>query len=232
MPALGLHDIVIESPRHLASVAELNDAEMADVLEVYRQRLRTLRESKKYQSAVVFKNGGPTAGATLVHLHSQLMAFQIGAPRIGDRSANFLAQWEQHGRCPLCEMIDQGAESNVVSATKNFVAICPFASRFAYEIWIAPRSHVADFDAMRPESLPELASLLRGVLVKLEAIVKLPAYNYIVHTAPFDTIDSERYHWHIEILPRVTSLAGFELGMGCFINTVRPERAAAAIREA
>jgi UDPglucose--hexose-1-phosphate uridylyltransferase len=111
------------------------------------------------------------------------------------------------------------------------LAFCPFASRLAYETWIVPRRHAAHFDAASPESLPELAGLLRSVLVKLERIVKLSAYNYLVHTAPFDTAGCNHYHWHIEILPRTTSLAGFELGTGCFINTVLPERAAAALRE-
>jgi UDPglucose--hexose-1-phosphate uridylyltransferase len=123
-------------------------------------------------------------------------------------------------------------EQAVVATTTNFVGFCPFASRFAYEMWIAPRSHAAHFDSMTAESLRELGGLLRSVLVKLERIVKVSAYNYIVQTAPFDTFSSDQYHWHIEILPRTTSLAGFELSTGCYINTVLPERAAAALREA
>ncbi|HEY2761863.1 MAG TPA: HIT domain-containing protein, partial [Pirellulales bacterium] len=121
---------------------------------------------------------------------------------------------------------------SIVAVTPNFLAFCPFAARLAYETWIIPRQHVAHFDAIAPETLSELASLLRMVLVKLERIVKLSAYNYIVHTAPFDTTGSDHYHWHIEILPRTTSLAGFELGTGCYINTVLPERAATVLREA
>jgi UDPglucose--hexose-1-phosphate uridylyltransferase len=233
IPAVGTHEIIIESPRHLVSMTELDDGQVTDVLEVYRQRLAALRQTKQFHSALIFKNGGPTAGATLVHLHSQLIAFQTGGPNLGDRLPNFQSHAQQFGNCPLCET-SQTASKNLlaVAATANFVAFCPFASRFAYEIWIAPRGHAAHFDANGPESLPELAGLLRGVLVKLERIVKLPAYNYIVHTAAFDTIGSDHYHWHIEILPRTTSLAGFELGIGCTINTVGPERAAAALREA
>jgi UDPglucose--hexose-1-phosphate uridylyltransferase len=230
----GLHEIVIESPRHLKSITELNDVEVAEVFDAYRQRLLALRQSKQYRSAIVFKNGGPAAGATLVHLHSQVMAFQAGAPVIDDRLGRFQDFTRQHGECPLCQMLNQAGddEQTVVAATKNFVAFCPVASRFAYEMWIAPRQHTAHFDSTTAESLRELGSLMRSVLVKLEAIVKLPVYNYIVQTAPFDTSGSDHYHWHIEILPRTTSLAGFELGTGCYINTVSSERAATALREA
>jgi UDPglucose--hexose-1-phosphate uridylyltransferase len=234
VPGLGIHEIIIESPRHLESITQLSDGQVAEVLEVYRQRLTALRQTKKYHAAVIFKNGGPAAGSTLVHLHSQLMALGIGGPAIGDRLARFQSHAERFGQCPLCQTLGQlrGNEQWVVGGTPNFVAYCPFASRFAYEMWIAPRQHAAHFDPAGPEDMSELSGLLRTVLVKLERIVKLPAYNYIVHTAPFDTLGSDHYHWHIEILPRTTSLAGFELGAGCYINTVPPERAAAALREA
>jgi UDPglucose--hexose-1-phosphate uridylyltransferase len=231
---LGIHEIVIESPRHLESITQLSDDQVAEVLDTYRQRLTVLRQAKKYHSAVIFKNGGPSAGATLVHLHSQLMALEIGGPAIGDRLPRFQSYAEHFGQCPLCQTLSQmdSDQQFIVAATPNFVAYCPFASRFAYEMWIAPRQHAGDFDATGTETLFELSGLLRAVLVKLERIVKLPAYNYIVHTAPFDTSGSDHYHWHIEILPRTTSLAGFELGTGCYINTVPPERAATALREA
>jgi UDPglucose--hexose-1-phosphate uridylyltransferase len=233
-PGVGVHEIVIESPRHLSSITELADEDVGEIFEAYRQRLAALRETKKYRSAVVFKNGGPTAGATLIHLHSQLIAFQTGGPVIGERLVQFESYQQQFGKCPLCQTISEfaGGERSVVAATENFAAFCPFASRFAYEMWIAPRRHAAHFDTTTPETLRELGALLRRVLVKLERIVKLPAYNYIVHTAPFDTSGSDHYHWHIEILPRTTSLAGFELGVGCYINTVGPERAATALRGA
>ena len=120
----------------------------------------------------------------------------------------------------------------LVAQTEHFAAICPHASRLPYEVWILPRRHSPHFDEIAPESLPELAGLFRGLLVKLEAILKSAAYNYIVHTAGFDTPQAEHYHWHIEILPRTTTLAGFELGTDCYINTVSPERAAQVLRTA
>jgi UDPglucose--hexose-1-phosphate uridylyltransferase len=233
-PGLGIHEIIIESPRHLASLTELDDAEVAGVLKIYRRRLATLRQGGKFRRALIFKNGGPTAGATLTHLHSQLMAFELAEPALLDRLSHFESHHHRFGCCPLCQAIDEltTGSPRLVAGTENFLAFCPYASRFAYEVWLVPRRHVAHFDSIDPQSLPELAGLFRTVLVKLERIVKLPSYNYLVHTSPFDIDPSDHYHWHIEILPRTTSLAGFELGTGCTINTVLPDRAAAALREA
>ncbi len=228
----GTHEIVIESPRHLTSLTELDDAQFGSVLTVYTQRLAALRQTERFQGAIIFKNGGPAAGATLAHVHSQLMAMTRPAPVLIDRAAAFDRHAQQSGTCVLCEMVGESSTDGRVVATSNhFVAFCPFASRFAFEVWIAPHQHASHFAAAAPSMMPELASLFRSVLVKVEAIVKLPAYNYIIHTAPFDTAAPDHYHWHIEILPRIANLAGFELGTGSFINIVSPERAAADLRK-
>jgi UDPglucose--hexose-1-phosphate uridylyltransferase len=233
-PGDGLHEVIVEAPIHLNSVTQLNDLQFADVLGVYRQRLAALKESKTYRQTLLFKNAGPSAGATLSHIHSQLIATTAQPRAFADRSAQFRLHAENHGVCVGCKMVDEAIAdaTRLVAQSPNFAAFCPFASRFAYETWIMPRQHRSHFGETQPESLPELAALFREVLVKLERIVKLPAYNYIIHTAPFDTAAPDHYHWHIEILPRIANLAGFELGTGCFINTVPPEQAAAALREA
>jgi UDPglucose--hexose-1-phosphate uridylyltransferase len=230
----GLHEVVIESPSHLTSVVQLSDTQFADVLEVYRLRIHALQRHGVFRRAVLFKNAGPSARATLTHLHSQIIATKAGDSIFQDRTPYFRLQSESHGGCPACE-IDRGLLAKpdlLLARSKNFVAFCPFASRFPYETWIIPRQHRSHFGEIAPDHLGELAALFRGVLVKLERIVKLPAYNYIIHTAPFDTAAPDHYHWHIEILPRIANLAGFELATGCFINTVPPDRAATALREA
>jgi UDPglucose--hexose-1-phosphate uridylyltransferase len=234
LPGVGIHEIVIESPRHLTSVAQLSDAEFAEVIGVYGERLTALRRAGRFTGAVLFKNSGAGGGATLAHLHSQLVAVAADQPIFADRMPAFRELAKQSGNCPLCAAArDQSTDGHsLVLRSEHFLAFCPFASRFAYEMWVAPREHLPRFEETSPEILPELAQLLRAVLVKLEATVKSSAYNYIIHTAPFDTPGTNHYHWHIEILPRLSHLAGFELGTGCFINTVSPERAAAALRDA
>jgi UDPglucose--hexose-1-phosphate uridylyltransferase len=234
IPGRGIHEVIIEAPSHLSSVTQLDDAQFADVLAVYRQRWIALRLNGNFRDAVLFKNSGLAAGATLTHVHSQLIATKVQPPMFADRSESFRKHWEQREECSGCEMLGQALNHGnlTIADSQNFVAFCPFASRFAYEVWIMPRRHCSNFDELAPEILPELAGLFRGVLVKLERILKVPAYNYILHTAPFDTTASDHYHWHIEILPRIANLAGFELGTGCFINTVLPDSAAKALRKA
>src|SRR5262249_41241603 len=158
---------------------------------------------------------------------SQLVAAGATSAILIDRGPAFAEYATKHSTCPICQEVDgvTDRERRVVAATNHFLAYCPFAAKFAYETWIVPREHGANFHAIDASLPPELAGLFRQTLVKLEAIVKLPAYNYIVHTAPFDSDLANHYHWHIEILPRVTNLAGFELGSGCFINAVYPEKA-------
>jgi UDPglucose--hexose-1-phosphate uridylyltransferase len=226
LPGLGVHEIIIESPRHLTTVTQLSVAQFAEVLTVYRDRLAALRNSGQFSNAVVFKNSGAGGGATLAHLHSQLVALCADRSIYADRSPAL----RESGDCPLCATIETDSQ-RLVTKSEHFLAFCPFASRFAYETWIIPRQHLPRFEETASEILPELARLLRAVLVKLEATVKSSAYNYIIHTAPFDTTGANHYHWHIEILPRLSNLAGFELGTGCFINTVSPEHAAAALRD-
>ncbi|MCC7086861.1 MAG: DUF4921 family protein [Pirellulales bacterium] len=241
MAGVSAHEVIVESPRHLTSTIELDDAELADVLDVYRERIAQLAAANPRSSVMIFKNNGPAAGATLSHLHSQLIVLQWNSitPQEKTRFAVQAASFEPNRRlqsflaaqCPACEMIvDAAGSKRVVAETANYVVLCPHASRFPYEMWLLPRAHQAHYSRTNRDSLPELASLLRGTLLKLERIVKVSAYNYIVHTAPFDTFGADHYHWHIEVLPRITTLAGFELGTDCYINPVPPERAAAELR--
>lgn len=231
---IGLHEVIIESPGHLVSVTQLDEEQFAEVLGVYRERLEMLRREGVFRNATLFKNSGILGGATLSHLHSQLIVTNSPAGMLTSRETHFRAFAQQHGLCPACRMLGEAAGDGrlLVAQTEHFAAICPHASRLPYEVWILPRQHTPHYDQIAPESLPELAGLFRRLLVKLEAILKGPAYNYIVHTVGFDTSDAEHYHWHIEILPRTTTLAGFELGTGCYINTVSPERAAQVLRTA
>jgi UDPglucose--hexose-1-phosphate uridylyltransferase len=230
----GLHEIIIESPRHLTSVTQLSAEQFAQVLDVYRQRLAALRQDGRYKSVALFKNSGTMGGATLSHVHGQLIAIESSASIFADRTPAFREQFQRYGNCLICEEIREEAsrDGRLVAESEKFLVYCPHASRFAYEMWIVPRKHQSSFDQIDPAQLPELADLFRGMLVKLEAIVKLPAYNYIVQTGGFDTLADNHYHWHIEILPRITNLAGLELGSGCFINSILPEKAAAALRNA
>ncbi len=225
---LFAHEVIIESPRHITNSTELDETDFREVFNVYCERMLQIGMAHPQSSVMIFKNNGPAAGATLSHLHSQLVASRLPTADQKSRLDNFRGQ-----KCPACEMMTDATLGNrVVAESTNFIVLCPHASRVCYEMWLLPREHQSHYSRINRESLPELASLFRQSLVKLERILKVPAYNYIIHTAPFDTTGADHYHWHIEILPRITTLAGFELGTGCYINPVSPERAAVELRQA
>jgi UDPglucose--hexose-1-phosphate uridylyltransferase len=231
-PALGRHEVIIESPEHVASLSELDDAELDAVFTAYHSRLRELSASGKFRYVQIFKNVGPGAGASLEHLHSQLIALPNVPDVVEQELAASGSYFAEHGRPLLVDLIDSelaGGE-RIVSQTTNFVAFCPFASRFGYEVWVAPRRHQPRFEAAEPGELGEISRLVRDTIGRIECAVGNVAYNYFLHTRPFDMPAYDHYHWHIEIIPRLTKVAGFEWSTGCFINPYPPESAAAHLR--
>jgi UDPglucose--hexose-1-phosphate uridylyltransferase len=233
MEGIGVHEVVIEGPRHRVSLSEMSDEEVRDVLGVYRDRLRRLGEDPRISTGMLFKNVGRAAGASLEHSHSQLIATPVVPKRVREELDGARAWFEHRGRCVYCDMIAQERDdrSRLVVDAGDFLAFCPFASRFPFETWIVPTEHESQFETVREDRLPLLASTLRRVLAKLEAALERPPYNYIVHSGPFPSRSLDHYHWHIEIIPRLTKVAGFEWGTGFFINPVGPEQAAAFLQE-
>lgn len=232
LPGVGRHEVIIDSPRHVRSTSQLSAAETADVLRVYRDRLIALRRDRQIVHASIFKNAGAAAGASLEHIHSQLIATPIRPIWVEEEIAGGRAYHQSQGRCVFCDLLAD-AESDgerVVCAGPRAVVFCPFASRFSHEMWILPRRHASHFETLTDEELVETADLLRRAIVQLEAAVGPTAYNYILHTAPFDLPAAEHYHWHLEIIPRLSSAAGFEWSTGIFINPTPPELAAEQLR--
>ncbi|HUS38521.1 MAG TPA: hypothetical protein VMX74_03685 [Pirellulales bacterium] len=233
-PAVGMHEVIIESPRHLTRTTELTTAEFCEVLRAYRHRFQAAREDGSLVYGLAFKNVGPDAGATLEHLHSQFVALPV-LPTIMRQE---LAKIEQHARdgrdCIVCAMMAREVEQQVrvVERSDNFLVFCPYASVCPHETWIAPIEHASDFDRMPDTLTEELSELLLRLLARLDHVADRPAHNYLVNTAPFDSAVTERYHWRVGILPRITTIAGFEWATGCCINPVAPETAADQLRSA
>jgi UDPglucose--hexose-1-phosphate uridylyltransferase len=231
-PAAGVHEVIVDSPRHVTALGELTDAEFADSLVATRLRLQALRRQTDLAHALVFKNVGRSAGATLEHVHSQLMALRDVAALVKAEIQAAKRYFDEHRQCVFCRMIDDelAGTKRVICDSPLFVALCPYASRFPYETWILPRRHGGHFDQIAVEDLADLASLARGVIVRIERLSQPAAYNLIFHTSPFDSLSIEHYHWHIEIIPRLTIPAGFEWGSGWAVNPVSPETAAGVLR--
>lgn len=233
-PGFGLHEVVIECAAHRSNPVELTDAEFTAVLVAYRERVKALSADPRVAYVTVFKNVGAEAGASLAHTHSQVVA----TPVVPDAVRHELDGAKEHHqlfrRCVFCHILEQEAAAavRVIAETPGFVAVSPFAPRFAYETWVLPKTHDSRYEAATDTALAELAGLMRRLLGKLDAALGYPAYNYYIHTGPARSDPLPHYHWHLEIIPRTARQAGFEWGTGCFINAVAPERAAAELRTA
>ena len=233
MAGIGAHEVIIESPDHHMSMATLPEDNIREVLWVYRDRLVDLKKDTRLVHGMLFKNVGAAGGASLEHTHSQLIVTPIVPISVWEEMTGSLEFFNYRGRCIYCDMVQQelAAEKRIVLDSPHFTAFCPFASRFPFETWIVPKTHSSHFENIPKPGVDDLGHVLHQVLNKLELALDSPAYNYIIHTAPFDHGELPHYHWHIEIIPRLTKVAGFEWGSGFYINPVPPENAAGFLRE-
>lgn len=232
MDGVGVHEVIIESPHHCTSMAELSETQVEEVLHAYRERIAYLQKDPRWQAIVVYKNQGSAAGATLEHVHSQLLALPMVPRELNQEWRALLAHHKFRKKCLYCEILDKehGEGLRVVVESPAFIAFCPFASRFPFEIWVMPREHSPFFHTLAKHEIEELASMLRRCLQRLDDIVDT-SVNYVIHSGPLQQAQRENYHWHLEILPRISKIAGFELASGYYINTVAPELAARQLRD-
>lgn len=231
-PALGRHEVIIESPRHICSMSEQSADEIAHTLTIYRRRMCALRDEGRWKSVLIFKNVGAAAGASLEHVHSQLLALPMVPSDLAIEVNRCARYYAQKRTCLFCVLLARqfSRRTRLVLFDGQVSAICPYASRFAYETWFLPRKHASSFEAASDETLASVAWMLRSWVRSLERIIPQVSYNYYIHSAPFDTDCHDHYHWHIEAFPRIQRLAGFECGSGCFINSVGPDAAADRLR--
>lgn len=233
MRGVGAHEVIIECPKHIVSITELPEEGVREVLWVYRDRLVDLKRDRRLVYGMIFKNVGAAAGASLEHSHSQLIVTPIVPIYVAEEMAGAQEFFNYRGRCVYCDMIQQelATEKRIVLESPGYVAFAPFASRCPFETWVLPKAHGSHYENIQKNGIDELAGVLKQVLGRIEAALDQPAYNYIIHTAPFDVPELSHYHWHIEIMPSLTRPAGFEWGTGFYINPVPPEEAAAFLRE-
>ncbi|MEO8496927.1 MAG: DUF4921 family protein [Planctomycetota bacterium] len=229
--AIGVHEVIIESPAHVASLSDISSEEARLTFVAYRDRLHTLRKDLRLGYGLVFKNARAEGGASLEHTHSQLVATATVPADIQYELAQAGEHRMLHGSCAFCDLIDGELDgARHVTETESFAVFCAFSSRFPYEMWVLPKEHCESFEETPDAELAELAELMQNLIRRLEALLDAPAYNYWIRNAPFRLSSHDDYHWRIELTPRMTRLAGFELGTGCFINPVSPEQAALNLR--
>jgi UDPglucose--hexose-1-phosphate uridylyltransferase len=233
MNGVGAHEVVIESPEHTASLATLPESAVADVLMAYRERVIDLKKDPRFEYVLVFKNHGAAAGASLEHPHSQLIATPIIPIMVLEELKGAAEYYEMKERCVWCDIVRQERRSRhrLIVEANGFVALAPFAPRFPFETWILPTRHRSAFDDNGVDELRGLAGVLGDFLRRLDRVLQHPPFNFVLHTAPLRDGALEHFHWHLEVMPKLTNVAGYEWGSGFFINPVPPEDAAAALRE-
>ncbi|MBU1044390.1 MAG: galactose-1-phosphate uridylyltransferase [Candidatus Omnitrophica bacterium] len=234
MNGIGAHEVIIETSDHQKDIADLSNEEVSKIIFAYKQRFLDLKQDSRFQYILIFKNHGQSAGASLEHSHSQLIALPIVPKKMKEALRGAEKYYGFKERCVYCDIIDQELESGdrLICENKNFVAFCPFASCTPFEIWILPKKHVSHFYRISEDFICDFSAMLKDVLWRLKKILTDPPFNFIINTAP---IQHEQelgfYHWHMQILPKLTRVAGFEWGTGFYINPSPPEQTAKLLRE-
>jgi len=232
MGGFGVHDVIIETPDHSHVTATMTDAHVANVLRAYKSRYDELSLDPRIAHITIFKNHGLDAGTSLEHPHSQLIATPVISSQVRGRFQVALRHYDELGDCMFCQVIEEelAEEARVVLTTEHFVALEPYASPTPFCTHIFPRRHMANFGDISTSEITDLAHTLRKVLGKLYYGLGDPDFNYTFRSAPAELHGARYFHWYMSIIPRLTRVAGFELGSGMFINTVLPEAAAEFLR--
>ncbi len=234
MNGIGAHEVVIETPRHHETLATMPLKGVAHVLTAYRDRIADLKNDQRLRYVLVFKNHGVAAGASLEHSHSQIIALPIIPRRVVEEIEGAKNYFNYKDRCVFCDIIRQEIQqkSRLILENNAFISVAPFASRFPFETWILPKTHYSSYEHMNSSLYEQAAQILSETLSRMNRVLSDPPYNYVIHTSSFSGLESEHYHWHFEIMPKLTKVAGFEWGTGFYINPTPPEEAAEYLREA
>ncbi len=242
MNGVGAHEVIVETPEHELHMGDMEVDHLFQIVKIYRDRIADLYKDERLRYALIFKNHGEVAGASLEHPHTQLIATPITprtiAAELDSAREHFLAK----ERCLFCDIMNQetALKERIVIDTEDFLVLAPFASRFPFETWILPRKHTHDYTLSSDELLYSFAETLKDILYRLKTALNDPPFNFVLHTSPstiprpgkstyWSTLPYD-YHWHIEIIPRLTKVAGFEWGTGFYINPTPPEIAAEYLR--
>ena len=234
MNGVGAHEVIIEAPDHTASLATIAERALEDVLWAYRDRMLDLKNDKRFRYVLIFKNHGESAGATVDHPHSQLIALPIVPRRVREEVDSAWHYYDEKERCIFCDIIRQEMDTGerVIAENDHFITMTPYASRFPFEMWLLPKAHGSSYENNQSSMYASLSRMMKDVLVRMDATLDKPAYNFMIHTSPIGEEINDHYHWHMEIIPKLTKVAGFEWGTGFYINPTPPEEAARFLREA
>ncbi|MFA5074447.1 MAG: galactose-1-phosphate uridylyltransferase [Nitrospirota bacterium] len=241
MNGVGAHEIVIESPEHSVRLEHLPENQVEKVLWAYRDRIMDLERDGRLRYVLISKNQGWDAGSILNHTHSQIIATPIIPKQVKEKLDGAKSYYDYKERCIFCDIIRQemSSQERVVEETRHFLVMAPFAPRFPFEVWIYPKKHACSYVDITKEEVMDFSRILTNTLKRISVVLDSPPYNYMLYTAPnrvprrghWHTLQDD-FHWHLEIIPRLTRVAGFEWGSGFYINPTPPEDTARYLRNA
>ena len=228
----GFHEVIIDTPDHAGYMALLPDTHVAKILHAYRERYNTLSVDKRVNHVTIFKNHGADAGASLQHPHSQLIATPVIPSQVRHRLHEARRHYDDAGECMFCHMVEREVEdkTRIVIKGEHFVAMMVFAAATPFATHIFPLRHMASFGDISDLEIIDLGRVLRALLAKIYVGLENPDLNFTVRSGPTEYSGARHFHWYVSVIPRLTRVAGFELGSGMFINTVLPEAAADFLR--
>ena len=228
----GAHEVIIENPDHAMEIADAPVEEVELVLRAYRDRCLDLQKDPRFRYILIFKNYGVAAGASLEHPHSQLIALPVVPSRVLGEAKGAARHFEYTERCIFCDILKQEftLKKLTVFDGGGWVAMAPFASRLPFETWILPKSHQGSYSSVSNDQLKSLALTTKTTLLKMKKALKDPPFNFMIHTLPLQAKEENSFHWHLEIIPHLTEVSGFELGTGFYLNATPPELAAEVLR--
>jgi UDPglucose--hexose-1-phosphate uridylyltransferase len=234
MNGIGAHEVIIETPKHLESLATMSADAVEQLFWSFRERVQDLKQDRRFRYIIIFKNHGTAAGASLDHSHSQLIALPIVPREVRAEIDGARQHFASKERCVFCDVIRQDAADGrrIIAENADMIALAPYAPRFPFETWILPKRHQALFEDTPRHEYAALARLLGDLLRRMNKSLLSPPYNLLIHSAPVSEPAGDFYHWHVEIIPKPTKVAGFEWATGFYLNPTAPEEAAQVLRDA
>jgi UDPglucose--hexose-1-phosphate uridylyltransferase len=233
MNGIGAHEVIIESPRHEETLATMDPQAVEQVLWACRERVQDLKRDRRFRYVSIFKNYGVSAGASLDHSHTQLIALPIVPREVRDEVEGARLHYQTKERCVFCDILRQEMTDGrrLIAENADLVALAPYAPRFPFETLILPRRHQALFEEAPRQEYASLARLLGDMLRRMNKALRFPPYNLLIHSGPVSEPAGDYYHWHVEIIPKLTKVAGFEWATGFYVNPTPPEEAAQVLRD-
>jgi UDPglucose--hexose-1-phosphate uridylyltransferase len=230
---IGYHEVLIESASHNASIAIMKIKEIKNLITAYKERFLQISIDDRIELVVIFKNHGERAGTSLEHPHSQIVGLPIMPHQVRDRVEEAMRYYDDTGECVYCRILQDELKdgSRIIVESTHFVSFIPYASLSPFHIWIFPRRHTHCFTQIKDDEIEDFASVLRETLAKLYYGLNDPDYNYVIRSLPRFYKKIYYAHWYLSIVPRITRVAGFELGSGMYINSSLPEESAQFLRD-